>query len=147
VNREQECKQIVDTYVGFERINELLDAQFHALHQRAQVLLGICGVLLTASVMLTTGKVIARPDLPHLRLASHLIIAAGVSDILAAAIAVVGVLRIHWVVPPSTDLHAWLMSRLAYRDHKTRVFHTSIALLLFSMVLYQAGASIVLARL
>jgi hypothetical protein len=51
------------------------------------------------------------------------------------------------VVPPSTDLHGWLMSRLEYRDHKTRIFHTSIAFLLFSMVLYQAGASIVLARL
>lgn len=131
----------------FERISAVFDAQFRTLHNRAQVLLAICGVLLTASVMLMTGKLIARPDLPHLHVASRIMIAAGVSDILAAAVAVGGVLRIRWETPPSRELSEWVMLRLVYRNRKTRALHTSIALLLVSMILYQTAATIVLSQL
>lgn len=147
-NREEECEQILDAYDAdrFE-ISEAFDAQFQTLHNRAQVLLAICGVLLTASVLAMTGKMIARPDLPHLAVASRLIVAAGASDMLAAAVAIGWVLRIRWVSPPPTDLHAWVLARLAYRDRKTRALHTSITCLLLAMLLYQAAAIIVLLQL
>lgn len=145
-SREEECKRFIAVYGQLERIEQVLEAQFHTLHIRAQVLLGICGVLLTASVMITTGKVIARPDFPNVQVASRLMIAAGVSDVLAAAIVIAGVLHIRWVTPGG-ELHAWVMTRLDHRDRKTRALHTSIALLLVSMILYQVAASLVLAQL
>src|SRR5262245_13492297 len=98
--RERQCEQFVAAYDGFERINEVLDAQFHSLHTRAQVVVGISGVLLTASVLITTGKIIARSEATQMHLASRLLIAAGISDILSAAIAIGGVLRVRWMTPP-----------------------------------------------
>ena len=142
------AKQFIAAY-GANRleINEALDAQFSTLQNRAQVLLAITGVLVTASVMLMAGKLIARPDLPHVYASSRLMVGAGITNIMAAALAVGGVLRIEWATPPESDLEAWVMARLAYRDRKTRVLHTSILLLMVSMILYQLAATVVLLRL
>jgi hypothetical protein len=124
-----------------------MESQFKTLQDRAQVVLAICGVLVTSSVMLVTGKLIARPNVPHLAIASHIMIAAGACDILAGAIAVGLVLVVRWANPPVTELHAWLLSRLTYRDRKTRALHASISLLLAAMVLYQTATTIVLSQL
>jgi hypothetical protein len=146
--REEESQRIIAAREGDGfKIAEALDSQFKTLQERAQVLLAICGVLLTTSVLLVTGKVIARPNAPVLSVASRIMIAAGACDILAAAVAVAVVLVVRWASPPGTELHAWLVSRLAYRDRKTRALHASIALLLLSMTLYQAATTIVLSQL
>ncbi len=147
-SREEECKQLLAAYEAnrFE-IVKAIESQFNTLHNRAQVLLAICGVLLTSSVMLMTGKLIGGPDLPHLSTASRFMIVGGASDILAAVVAVGGVLRIRWESPPGRDLHSWVMTRLVYRDRKTRALHISITLLMVAMLLHQVAATIVLVKL
>lgn len=144
---EQRAKQFIAAYdANRMAIHEAFDAQFQTLQSRAQVLLAITGVLMTASVMLMAGKLIARPEFPYYT-SSRIMIAAGFADVIAAVIAVGGVLRIVWVTPPESELQAWVMARLAYRDRKTCAFHTSIALLLISMILYQIAATVILLRL
>jgi hypothetical protein len=147
VSREEQCKQIAAACDGFAGINDLLDAQLDTLHTRAQVVLAIAGVLLTVSVTITAGKMIARPEYAHMHVAIRLLIAAGSADVLSAAVAAAGVLRVRWMSPPANDLQRWLMSRLEYRDRKTRALHVSIALLVVSVLLYQSAALIVLAGL
>ena len=147
--REQECERIIAAYEGDRvAIFAALESHFHTLQNRAQVILGICGVLLTASVLMMTGKlIVAGRDMPQLFLASRLLITAGVLDVLSGAIAVAGVLRIRWVTPPTRELHAWVSARLAHRARKTRALHVSITLLVTSMILYQAAAALLLVQL
>jgi anaerobic C4-dicarboxylate transporter len=147
--REEECEHMIAAYEG-ERfaIFNALESQFHTLQIRAQVVLGICGVLLTVSVLMMTGKlIIAGRTETQLFLASRFLIIAGVLDVLSGAVAVVGVLRIRWMTPPTQELRAWVMTRLAHRAHKTAALHLSIALLVMSMILYQAAAAIMLVQL
>lgn len=147
--REEECERLIAAYEGDRiAIFHALESQFHTLQNRAQVVLGICGVLLTASVLLMTGKlIVAGRQQLDLFLATRLLIAAGVLDVLSGAVAVAGVLRIRWVIPPGGDLRGWVTTRLLYRERKTRALHTSIGLLLMSMVVYQVAAAIVLVKL
>jgi hypothetical protein len=44
--------------MDFESISVAFDRQFTTLHNRAQLLLGICGVLISASVLVTAGRFI-----------------------------------------------------------------------------------------
>lgn len=144
-----ECERTIAAYDGDRlAIFHALESQFHTLQNRAQVVLGICGVLLTASVLLMTGKlIVAGREQPELFLASRLLVLAGALDVLSAAIAVVGVLRIRWVTPPRGDLHAWVTTRLAHRARKTRALHISITLLVSSMLAYQVAAALILFQL
>lgn len=146
---EQECERMIAAYEADRMAIFLaLESQFHTLQNRAQVILGICGVLLTASVLLMTGKlIVAGRDVANVVLASRMLIVAGTLDVLAGAVAVAGVLRIRWVTPPRTDLRDWLAMRLQQRERKTRALHVSITLLVTSMIIYQIAAALVLVQL
>lgn len=148
-SRDEECDQFLAAYHGDrDEIFHAFESHFHTLQTRAQVVLGICGVLLTASVLMMTGKmIIAGRTMPQLFFASRVLIIAGVLDVLAGAIAVVGVLRLRWVTPPTGDLRPWVMLRLDHRAHKTQALHFSISLLVTSMILYQVAAAILLVQL
>lgn len=125
-----------------------LEQQFATLHARAQVLLGICGVLLTASVLITTGRIIGRGNYQLARLAGTFLALAGLCDIAATAIVVGGVLNIRWLTQePSKDLRAWMMRAIAHRDKKTRAYHLALSVVLLSMVFYQAAVLIVVLQL
>jgi hypothetical protein len=146
----EEVDRIIAAYNGDRfAIFNALESQFHTLQIRAQVVLGICGVLLTASVLMMTGKLIVagREMPPQLFFASRSLIVAGVLDVLAGAVAVVGVLRIRWVTPPISDVRPWLTMRLGHRAHKTQALHFSITLLVMSMIAYQTAAAIMLVQL
>lgn len=147
--RDEECTRIIEAYAGDHlAIFSALESHFNTLQTRAQVVLGICGVLLTASVLMMTGKlIVAGRDVPQLFFASRLLIVAGVLDVLSGAVAVVGVLRIRWVTPPTGELRAWVMTRLAHRERKTRALHLGIALLVMSMIAYQIAGAIMLVQL
>ncbi len=132
----------------FERISDALDRQFRTIHNRAQLILGICGVLISASVLVTTGKLIGRPQSSNQHAASILFVVAGVLEIAAAAVVVGGVLNIRWITQqPGEDLHTWVTSNLAYRDSKTRAYRAGIILVLLSMISYQTAIAIALLRL
>lgn len=142
LTREEECDRIlqISGSGGYEMAYRVLDAQFKLLHDRAQLLLGLCGVLVSTSVVLMTGKIIARSVL-HQQLISPLLVAAGAAAIAAAAIIVGGVLRIRWMSElPGTGVREWVMRSLQYRDSKTFAHRTSIMLLLLSMAMFQVSA-------
>ncbi len=132
----------------FDRLSIALDRQFRTLHNRAQLLLGICGVLISASVVVTTGRIIGRPTFEHQHLAGILLVAAGALEITAAAIVVGSVMRIRWITQqPGADLPAWIHANLAFRDAKTRSYRIAILLVLLSMFAYQAAIAIALVQL
>jgi hypothetical protein len=141
MSREQECKRILGWYSpeNFAGISEALDRQFRTIHNRAQLLLGICGVLISASVLVTTGRLIGRVlEIKQQHLVSILLATAGVMEITGAALIVGGVLDVRWITQqPGDDLHDWVMSNLAFRDRKTRFYRLAILLVLLSMISYQ----------
>ena len=151
LTREAECRRILKSHgpASFERISEALDRQFRTIHNRAQLLLGICGVLISASVLVTTGRLIGHhPEFVHQHVAGILLVVAGILEIGAAAIVVGGVLNIRWITQqPGEDLHDWVYSNLAYRDQKTLAYRWAIAFVLLSMLSYQTAIAIALLQL
>jgi hypothetical protein len=143
LTREEECDRIL-MVCGADhpaRVAKTLDMQFRILHNRAQVLLAICGVLLSTSVVLLTGKFFARPDSRDYVVAG-LALTASFTEVAAAAFVVGGVLNVRWMTElPGADIRAWIMSSLEYRDSKTRAYRTSCALLLVAMLLFQIAAA------
>jgi hypothetical protein len=126
---------------------ELYD-QFKTLHGRAQVLLGICGVLLTASVLITTGRIIGRGSYELARIAGWLLALAGLCDIGATAIIVGGVLHIKWLThAPGEDLRTWVLRAVAHRNAKTRAYHAALVVVLLSMLFYQGSVLMVVLQL
>lgn len=147
---EQECDRLLEEYSrDFERISNVLDRHFETIHDRAQLLLSICGVLISASVLVTTGRFIGG----RIKFAGHqvtglLLVMAGILDIAAAAIVVGWVLRIRWITRhPGEDVRSWLLSNLAYRDSKARAYRLSTVLVLLSMASYQCAIAIALSSL
>jgi hypothetical protein len=125
-----------------------LEQQFATLHSRAQVLLGICGVLLTASVLITTGRIIGRGNYALARIAGWSLALAGLCDITATAIVVGGVLRIRWLTRlPDEDLSAWMTRAIAHRDAKTRAYHVALGVVLVSMLFYQTAVLLIILQL
>lgn len=149
LTREQECDRILEHYRGrFSRIGKALDEQFRTIHNRAEVLLGICGILISAGVVVTTGRLVRRIDFAYQPIPRALLVAAGSLDMCAAAILVGGVLRVRWITQqPGDDLRAWIMANLAYRDAKTRTYRVSIVLVLLAMFAYQVAIAMALAQL
>jgi hypothetical protein len=148
LSRQEECDRILSFYGSdFEAISVALDRQFSTIHNRAQVLLAICGILISASVLVTTGKLISRPSGDSPRLAGYVLVVAGLLEVSAAAFLVGGVLRVRWITQqPGTEIRAWVMSNLAYRDRKTHFHHTAVILVLFSMLAYQSAITLALLR-
>jgi hypothetical protein len=149
--REQECERILKAHGpdDLERISAALDRQFQTLHNRAQLLLGVCGVLISASVLVTTGRLIGRrPEFEHQHLASRMLIVAGALDIAAAAVVVGGVLTVRWMTKQLGEgLRAWVYSTLVYRDRKTLAYRIASLLVLLSMASYQVAITIALLQL
>ncbi|MDX2089825.1 MAG: hypothetical protein SFX73_18355 [Kofleriaceae bacterium] len=142
MSRDEECDRIL-RFGGDDvaRIAEALDKQFKLMHDRAQLLLGICGVLISTSVVLMTGKLIGRPDFTHHEVSRVLLWSAGLVEILAAGIVVVGVLRLRWMTQiPGESPREWVMTSLRYRDQKTRAYHAATLLVVVAMAFYQVAA-------
>lgn len=151
LTRDEECERILKAHgpEDFERISIALDKQFRTIHNRAQLLLGICGVLISASVVVTTGRLIGgRTEFSHQHIAGTLLVIAGVLEIGAAAVVVGGVLNVRWITQqPGDDLRGWVFSNLLYRDRKTRAYRIAILLILLSMMSYQTAIAIALLQL
>jgi hypothetical protein len=151
LTRDEECKRILQQYgpTSYDRISEALDRQFRTIHNRAQLLLGVCGVLISASVLVTTGRLIGRgTGFQHHSLAGGVLILAGVLEISAAVLLVGGVLNVRWITQqPGDDLQGWVLTNLAYRDHKTRAYRVACVLVLLSMACYQTAIAVTLLEL
>jgi hypothetical protein len=145
----EERDQLIELYrADSAAIWHELEEQFKTLHNRAQVLLGICGVLITASVLITTGRIIGRGTLALAHAAGWLLALAGLCDIAATAIIVGGVLQIRWLTQsPGEDLRSWTMRAVAHRDAKTRAYHVALVITMLSMLFYQAAVLIAVLQL
>ena len=136
----EERDRILRVYgVELDRIMQVLERQFVVLHNRAQVMLGICGIVITTTGF--SGRIIAGTS----PLAQVLVI-AGISTVLVAALLVViGVLHLRWLTQQlGEDVSAWLETSLAYRNEKTNYYRMALVLMLCGLALYVAAIAMML---
>jgi hypothetical protein len=143
LSRHEEADRIIASYgsepSNFGEIMSMLERQFAVLHNRAQVLLTLCGIVISTTGF--SGRLIAGTNL-----AAQLLVILGVSLVLASAAVVVwGVQHLSWLTLQKGELiREWLVICLAYRDHKTRCYRLGIALMLFGLAAYVVAISIML---
>ncbi len=141
LHRQDEAKRILQAYPDAAQrpVLELLERQFTVLANRAQVLLGLCGIIVTTTGF--SGRLIAGTN----RLAQGLIIGGVSLTLFSAVVAVTGVLSLRWITQqPGDSAEAWLDTMLAYRDRKARCYHWAIALLMLGLALYVAALALML---
>jgi hypothetical protein len=141
LQRERELQRINQTYglEPAERWLGLMERQFQLLHNRAQVLLGLCGVVITTTGF--SGRLIAGTHL-----ASQILIIVGLSLTLASSLTIVlGVLPLRWITQlEGADPEAWLRTCLTYRDRKTSHYRWAIWLLIVGLAFYVLAIAIML---
>jgi hypothetical protein len=141
LSREAEADRILRAY-GPEELPEImamLERQFTVLHNRAQVLLGLCGIVVTTTGF--SGRLVAGTSAA----AQWMIIVGVAFSLLAAAVVVWGVLHLYWLtMQPGDTTRAWLLMSLAYRDKKTRAYRIGIILLLIGLTIYAGALAIML---
>ena len=141
IDRQHEMERIIAFYGEDQpaRMMEALERQFMILHNRAQVLLGLAGIVVTTTGF--SGRIIAGTNV----LAQVLIIAGVALTLLAAGIVVWGVLHLRWLTQqPGELLRPWLMTCLTYRDMKTGYYRIGIVLLLLGLAAYVAAIAVML---
>jgi len=141
LGREAEAQRILQTYGqdNGPRVMELLERQFVILANRAQVLLGLCGIVITTTGF--SGRLIAGTN----QLAQITIITGVSLTLAAAATAVWGVLHLRWISQqPGDQIHDWLMETLFYRDRKMKYYRYAIVLLLLGLAFYVFAISMML---
>lgn len=141
LTRQQECERILRQY-GTEKMDpimSMLERQFGVLHNRTQVMLGLCGIVITTTGF--SGRIIAGTNL-----AAQLLIINGIALVLlAAAVVVWSVLHLRWLTQqPGDDLKTWLTTALAYRDRKTEAYRVGVGLLLGGLTMYVLAIAIML---
>ncbi len=124
---------------GWAAVMQRLEAQMNVLHGRTQVLLTLCGVVVTVTGF--SGRIIAGTSL----LAKVSIITGLALVLAAAAVGVFGVLPVKWLTQqPGHDPRGWLLNVLAYRDRKTGAYRWATALLLLGLAVYVASIALML---
>lgn len=140
LNRDQETDHILEMFGGDRAaIMTMLERQFTVLHNRAQVLLGLCGIVVTTTGF--SGRLIAGTSRP----AQWLIVLGVVLVLVAAALVVVGVLHLWWLTQhPGESTRDWLGHALGYRDRKTRFYRFAIVLMLAGLMFYVGAIALML---
>lgn len=141
LTRNEEASRLQEMYGpdGTARIMEALERQFAVLHNRAQVLLALCGIVVTTTGF--SGRLIAGTNV----VAQWCVILGVVLTLLAAGVVVWGVLHLRWLTQQAGELtRAWLLTCLYYRDIKTNYYRLSIILLLTGLTAYVGAIAIML---
>jgi hypothetical protein len=112
----------------------ILERQLGVLVLRTQVLLSLCGIVITVTGF--SGRAIAQTSLP-----SRLCISIGIFVVLvAAATAMVGVLRVKWLTQVAADDPLdTLINAINIRQQKSRYLAASQALFVAGFALYCAA--------
>lgn len=119
----------------------VLERQFSVLMTRAQVLMGLCGVVITTTGF--SGRIIAGTS----TLAQWLIISGISLTLAAAAVVVFGVLPLRWLTQqPGNTTEAWLAESLRYRDRKLKHYRVGVVLMLAGLAVYVAAIALMLAH-
>lgn len=142
LRREQEADRILASYGNensLPRIMEMLERQFGVLHNRAQVLLALCGIIISTTGF--SGRNVAGTG-PW---AQSLIIGGVAAVLMSAAVVCWGVLHLHWLtMQPGETVRDWLLRSLAYRDYKTRTYRIALMIMLAGITAYVAAILIML---
>lgn len=141
LSREQEAERLFAHYGkdALPTIMAMLERQFTMLHNRAQVLLTLCGIIVSTTGF--SGRNIAGTG-PW---AQFLIIAGLTMVLLAAGVVCWGVLHLRWLsMQPGADTHAWLVTSLTYRDRKTLSYRIALIIMLIGMTGYVSAIVIML---
>ena len=140
LSREQEVDRILTVYGNdLAGIMTMLERQFVVLHNRAQVLLTLCGIVISTTGF--SGRIIAGTN----ALAQWLIVAGVALVLLSAAIVVWGVLHLRWLtMQTGDDTRNWLLTSLNYRDKKTQSYRIGVVVMLIGLTLYAGAISVML---
>jgi hypothetical protein len=122
-----------------EHVMPVLERQFGVLHNRAQVLLTLCGIVISTTGF--SGRIIAGTNVW-----GQVLVIAGVALVLLSAVVVVwGVLHLRWITQQEGETpRAWLRSTIDYRDKKTNAYRVGIALMLAGLALYVGAIAVML---
>lgn len=119
----------------------ILERQFSVLMTRAQVLMGLCGVVITTTGF--SGRIIAGTSV----LAQWLIISGITLTLASASIVVFGVLPLKWLTQQTGETtEEWLTSSLEYRDSKLSHYRMGVVLMLVGLALYVGAIALMLAK-
>jgi len=138
---KDEARRLIDRLGGeWKTVMELLERQFTVLHHRAQVMLGLCGIVITVTGF--SGRLVAQTGA-----AARWLILVGIALVLAAAGTVVlGVLPLRWITQhPGDDLTQWTETVIAYRDRKTRRYRLAALIMIVGLALYVGAMGLMLA--
>jgi len=139
--RESEADRILAHYGAdaLPKIMEMLERQFMVLHNRAQVLLALCGIIISTTGF--SGRNVAGTG-PW---ALGLIVAGVALVLLSAAVVCYSVLHLRWLtMQPGQGVRAWLIVNLAYRDYKTLSYRVALIIMLIGLSAYVGAILIML---
>ncbi len=130
--RTVEAKNILELCSGDRlRAFEMVEAQLAVLVLRTQVMLSLSGIVITVTGF--SGRAIAETSL----LARGSIVIGLFIVLAAAAVAVVGVLRLRWMTQELDRETLDMLARaLAIRDRKARFLSVALALFVTGFALY-----------
>lgn len=143
---DQEYQRIMAIYGKPEPIGalNLLERQLIILSQRAQMLLGLCGIVITVTGF--SGRIIAGTN----RLAQMLIISGVSLTLLSAALIVARVINLYWMSEQPTDepenLPQLVRTALVYRNRKMFFYRAAVYVLLLGLTCYVIAIGIMLAN-
>ena len=141
LRRTAEADRILAHY-GPDALGEImtmLERQFMVLHNRAQVLLALCGIIVSTTGF--SGRNVAGTG-PW---AQRLIVTGVVGVLVAAAMVCFGVLHLRWLtMQPGEDVRVWLINSLGYRDLKTVTYRIGLIVMLLSIAAYVGAILIML---
>ena len=141
LTRDEESTRILQAYAdeGFPEIMVVLERQFAVLHNRAQVLIGLCGIIISTTGF--SGRLVAGTNAA----AQWLVIAGVAFVLLAAAVVCWGVLHLRWLTMQyGRNTAEWLATTLRYRDVKTNAYRVALMLMLVGLALYAGAIAIML---
>ena len=140
LSRDAEADRVLDRYGDdLPGIMAMLERQFAVLHNRSQVLLALAGIVV--STVGFSGRLVAGTNVW-----AQTLVVAGLALILLAAGAVSwGVLHLRWLtMQAGGTTREWLVTSLAYRDRKTRIYRWSVMILLVGLTMYAGSLAIML---
>jgi hypothetical protein len=140
LNRDAEAARILSHFgESFADIMAMLERQFHVLHNRAQVLLALCGIVVSTTGF--SGRLVAGTNF-----VAQICVIAGVALVMiAAALVAWGVLHLRWLTMQlGDDVRQWLLTSLEYRDLKTNYYRAAVWFMLAGLLVYGVAIAIML---
>jgi hypothetical protein len=122
-------------------IMHMLNGQFVMLHNRAQVLLALGGIIISTTGF--SGRNVAGTG-PW---SQRLIIIGVLLVLLSAAVVCYGVLHLRWLTMQNgAATREWLLTSLRYRDIKTAAYRVGVLLMIAGLTAYVAAILIMLSH-